>query len=482
MSLTPRTPSSRQLALLFLLPFTLVALVALLQGRILPLGDDWKLFIDFDRIGFVEAIRSNSQVEHGTRFRPFCYGHVWIERSLLGLPFWVCKWIGHLYLGLSGSMLVLLLLSLGLPFGRALLAGLLLAAHPAATEVHGWATARVDTMAACYGLLALWLGATRNGGVLTFLAFLAAFLSKESAYPLLLLPPLLAWAGPARGSRMLAAWAPALLAFAVTAALKLLLVGRFLAEWWSVAVPLGLRIQGYLSHARALVLWPGSSAAPGVLSSVLALVYAAALLGGMLVAPFLPRVRGRVQESPGGFPLLALLAAFVLSLAVTGGIAMRSDLGGSRVWFLPSAFLLGIFAGTSWRPALCLALPAGLLLLHLNLSPYREATRRMGVVLDRLELEVPARERAVRISGLEELHGPVPLFFHMDSFYLLRPVFASTELYDRPLLTRRPIRPEHPARIAALDSKWRAWMRSHGRKVLDLSWDSERGELRATDR
>ena len=104
--------------------------------------------------------------------------------------------------------------------------------------------------------------------------------------------------------------------------------------------------------------------------------------------------------------------------------------------------------------------------------PYREANQRMEVVLERLAIEVPARQNAIRIRGLEQVHGPVPLFILMNVAYMER--FTSTVPEDRPLLTLEGTAPEIEA---ALDKRWREFMLHEKRKILDLVWDKQGGRL-----
>jgi len=468
----------RFLALVFGLPLLAVALFALLQGPSVPLGDDWKLFVDFDRISFAEAIRTNSQPEHGLRFRPFCYAHVWVERSVLGLPFWACKWIGHAYLALAGSALTLLLVRLGIARVAALAAGVLFVTHPTAVEVHGWATARIDTMASAFGLLGLWLALVPRLPqlLLGLVCLLLAFLCKESAYPLFLMPAVLGFASGLRGRDLVRVSLTGVIALGLVIVIKIAIVGAFFADWWSVQVPLLIRARGYLTYLLPLGLWPvtrdWTGPDPGIIADVLAAAYPV-VIAGLLVHGLTNR-----RKAPDRLRTLALLAGFFVTIAVLGGVPARGDLSGNRLWFLPSAFLLAMLASIVQRRTLFVLLVPGCVLLQLNLAPYREAERRMDVVLTRLDAELPKYDNAVRITDLQRLYGPVPLFFHMVNFYPLLPRFRDHDPRTFPLLTLAA-RNEAEKRVnAELDRRWRELMRKRGVKhVLELAWDSARGRL-----
>lgn len=480
------------LACLYGLPVLLAVVLGALQEPVAPLGDDWIFFSHFDHIDLLpasgsgeSAILTNATEPDGLRFRPLAYGHMWLERRAFPGSFAVNSWIGILYVGLAGSALVYLLRALELSRPVALLGGLLFVVHPAQAEVYGWASARIDTMAACFGLTAVGLVVRRRLVPATAL-FAAAFLSKESAYPLVLLPPLLTLLERHGPRAALLSALPGLVALAGCMALKVLLVGDVFAASWSAGireVPLGARLGGYLSYALPLLLQPASSHAPGWCAWALGVPFTAALLlalllpiRGVLLSSSPHRSRRARRPHPLR-PTLGLLAGMLLSLAVTFGVPVGSDLAGGRLWFLPSAFLCGTLVVLGARWPLWIALLPACLLLYGNLAPYRSANHRMRALLDRLDVEVAQPGQAVRVTELEHLHGPVPLFAFLPH-YFHETVPGPPERVARVLLTTDKQRADDPKGLAALDRAWRAEMKKRQLAVLELRWDARTAQLR----
>jgi hypothetical protein len=482
MERTAEAARQRRLGLAALVgaPVLMAALVALLHGPAAPLGDDWIFFSHFDHASLGEAMLTNSAKWDGERFRPFCYAHIWLERHLLGGSFAVNRWIGVVYLGLCGSMLALLLTVLRAPLAKAVLAGLLLVAHPAQAEVHGWATARIDTMATCFGLMALWLHC-RERRTLSGLAFLAAFLSKESAYPLAVLPALHDYLHGRSWRRALRAVVPVGLALALTVASKLIFVGALVPSWATVDIPLGARLDGWLTYLQPLLLMPEAKGAPSGPLDLLAGAFTGLLVLGVLVSAVRVLVvhpTTKASEQPLRqrlLPPLWLAAGFGLALLVTGGVPVRADFSGGRLWLLPCAFLVGLIVYLSHAVPTWMALLPSTLLLLGNLAPYREANRMMQSVVDRVTAEVRDPKRAVRVSGLPAWHGPVPLFALMTNYFAesLGPGF------DRALLWRDDQEAD-AAEMARWDAKWLLLMGRQQRQMVFLRWqDGELQEVRS---
>ncbi|HHI79693.1 MAG TPA: hypothetical protein ENK02_06905 [Planctomycetes bacterium] len=466
----PATGRPRALGLplffLLLLPF----FVSWFAGPQVPVGDDWKLFENLDQLSFHEAILVNTRENEGLRFRPLVNGMVWIERQILGLGFRGNTRLGLLWIGISGAALFLLLLRIGLSRRRAWLGSVLFLAHPAAAEMYGWASTRLYSMGSAFSLLALLLGlgGKAHHALLAGLFFLLAFLSAEATYPLLLGAPLFFWILSRRKPVALLS-APFSLGSAL--GLKKLLLGRVFASWWTARIPLWIRLKGWLLLALPLLLWPvGTFAAEPLLAKILAVLYA----GGMLLALLLPFLRGRFAREENLPRVLAFGVLFLLTLSVTGGVPPRADLGGGRVWFLPSAFFCAAVAVYGNRSLLTLSAPIGLGLLLLNLAPWAQARTKMQRVLSRLEREVPRHERALEVTNLEPQHGPVPLFVLMCEFYSLS--FEGPR-YDRPLLMRKPGNLDEEAFQASIEKQWLQYMSAQGRKILRLRWNPKLGVL-----
>jgi len=131
------------------------------------------------------------------RYRPLRALTFMAERKVWGEKAAGYHFDNALLHALAALVLFWLALALGLSVNRALLAGLLFAAHPAAVEAVAWVKNRTDLLAAlfCASSLLLFIRSLepaarrRLYGGAALLAFLAALLSKESAavYPLLLL-------------------------------------------------------------------------------------------------------------------------------------------------------------------------------------------------------------------------------------------------------------------------------------------------------
>ena len=457
---------AKPLLLLLLLPF----FVSWFAGPTVPIGDDWKLFENLDQLSFQESLLVNTKENEGLRFRPLVNGTVWAERNLLGLRFRGNMRLGLLWIGLSGIALFLLLLRMGLPQHRAWLGSILFLAHPSAAEMYGWASTRIDSMGAAFALLALWagLGKSWRASLLSALFLLAAFLSKESTYPLLLGAPLFFWFLSRRTPPHLLGGP---IALGVTLGLKKLLLGKVFASWWAVSIPFFVRIKGWLFLAFPLLLWPlGTLAAEPTLAKILAGIYA----GGMLLSLLLPFFQKNSGTQKTLSPLWALGALLLLTLSVTGGVPPHADLGGGRVWFLPSAFLCALFACYGNRSLLSLSAPIGLGLLLLNLAPWSQARSKMAHVLDRLAQDVPKHERALEITNLQPQHGPVPLFFLMTEFYTLS--FHGPR-FDRPLLMRKPNNQDEEVFQSRIEKSWLRYMTAQGRKILRLRWNPKLGAL-----
>ncbi len=460
----------RALALPFILLLLLPFFISWFAGPTVPIGDDWKLFQNLDQCDFQEALRINTKENEGLRFRPLVNGTVWVERNILGLDFVGNMRLGLLWLGLSGIALFLLLLRLGLGRRRAWLGSILFLAHPSAAEMYGWASTRIDSMGTTFALLALWagLGKSWRHSLLMALFLLLAFLSKESTYPLLLGAPLFFWFLSLK-SPLHFLGAP--LALGITLGLKKLLVGKVFAAWWAVSIPILIRLKGWLSLTFPLLLWPlGTLAAEPTLAKILAGVYAC----GMLLALLLPFFQKNSGTTKSLSPLWAFGSLLLLTLLVTGGVPPRTDLGGGRVWFLPSAFLCALFASYGNLSLLSFSAPIGLGLLLLNLAPWSVARGKMEHVLVRLDHEVPKHERALEIRNLEAQHGPVPLFFLMTEFYTLS--FHGPR-FDRPLLMRKPRNSDEEAFQSQVEKRWLQYMTAQGRAILRLRWNPKLGTL-----
>jgi hypothetical protein len=378
--------------------------------------------------------------------------------------------MGLLWMGFSGIALFLLLLRIGLYHRRAWLGAILFLAHPSAAEMYGWASTRIDSMGATFGLLALWVGLkkTRYCTLVATFLLLLAFLSKESTYPLLLGTPLFFWV-LFRRTPFHILGGP--LAFGLTVGLKKILVGKVFPSWWSLSLPLGIRIKGWFLLAFPLILWPrGSFSAEPVLAKILAGIYATALILSLILPPF----QKKSETEKKVRPLFAFGLLLILTLSITGGVPPRSDLGGGRVWFLPSAFFCSILALYGNRSLLSFSAPIGLGLLLLNLAPWSQARKKMEHVLNRLAIEVPQHERALEITNLEYQHGPVPLFYLMTEFYTIS--FHGPR-FDRPLLMRKPQNLDEEAFQVKIEKRWLKYMAAQGRDILRLRWNPELGIL-----
>lgn len=450
--------------LAWILPVLVALAIGAAQGRAEPLADDWEVIVNLDRLGLRRALLEDVDASN-MRFRAVGYGLLWVERALLGLSFDAVRWIGLAWIGLAGALVGALTRRLGADAGRALGAAVLFVCLPIHTEAYGWACTRVDVVATALGLAALWSAHARRPAA-ALLLFACAFLTKESAYPL----AVAGWLTlRGRSRRDVASAAAGTVALALVLGLKLWIAGGLVASEWAEVLPWSVRLRGYLSQVVA-PLHPASSAVP----AARALGWAFAAAAGAAV---LASTRGSISGGRRRLATVAALGAVVLGcLAVTGGLPARADWNGSRHWFLPAAFAVVALALWVRTPWLALLACVGAPLLHANLAPYREASRRMGVLLDRLAVEVPARERAVRVADLQRTHGPVALFELAPTFYQLR--FDTGAPEDRPLLSLAfPEGAADHARIAAVDARWRAWMEAHGRRVLDLTWNAESGTL-----
>ncbi|GEM_PF-3892264 len=453
------------LLLLLLLPF----FISWFAGPIVPIGDDWKLFENLDQSSFQEALLVNTHENEGRRFRPLVNGAVWFERNILGCSFQGNMRLGLLWIGLSGVALFLLLLRMGLNLGRAWLGALLFLGHPAAAEMYGWASTRVDSMGTTFSLLALWagLGKSKLHPLWATFLLLCAFLSKESTYPLAVAAPLFFWILSRKEPSTLLG--PPL-ALGLTFGLKKIFVTKVFASWWAASIPFLIRLKGWLLLAFPLLLWPlGTSAALPSLAKILTWIYAGSMLLSLLTLPLQKQPRNQRIK-----PLLALGALLLFTLSVTGGVPPHSDLGGGRVWFLPSAFLCALFATYGTRSFLSISAPIGLGLLLLNLAPWARARTKMNHFLDRLHVEVAKHERALEVTNLESHHGPVPLFFLMTEFYTLS--FRGPR-FDRPLLMRKPANQDELAFQAKIEKRWLQYMTAQRRNILRLRWNPEKGTL-----
>jgi hypothetical protein len=324
-------------------------------------------------------------------------------------------------------------------------------------------------MATCFGLMALWL-AVLERPLLAGLAFLAAFHCKESAYPLVLLPPILTLLGARNLRKALLAGLPGAIALVASLYLKHDLLGIVVPPWTTIEIPLLTRVQGWSTYAGPLLLWPMSSAADNDTGAFLG----AAFTGVLIFGPLLPFTRHLVRGSrlaeiqskaSAKLPTLVFFGVgFLATLALTGGVPVRPDFGGGRLWLLPAAMAIGGLAYAARPIPLWIALVPGLLLLQLNLLPYREASRRMATVVDRVTAELEDPEAAVRVTNLEKQHGPVPLFFLMTENFNI--AVGGPEC-DRVLLTRDDQERDREA-VAALDATWRQRMRDKKLLIVEL--------------
>ncbi len=472
-----------------LIPFLLVLVLSVFQGSFHPIGDDWELFVDFDRLSFSEAVLAKSSVEDGLRFRPVAYGMVWLERHVFGMGFAAEAWLGLVLLGACGAALYSMLRRMEFDRWKSLGAASFYVLHPSLAEVHAWASCRVDLMATGLGLFALSLMLARRawlGGLL----FLLAFLSKESSWPLSIGCVALGFLMGRKGRSLLPFALAPFAALALTLLLKLLLVGKIQADWWFVDIPLSARIAGYFSYLRPL-LWHPWTEASGTLLPTLALAIAGSIFFVMarpLRRFFPPRdagdagSRGKSTSAAAPHflrPLLALFLLFALCLAVTGGVPVRNDYAGARLWFLPAAFFVASLALLlPARVLLALCLPA-VMLLQLQLGPYRVASAAMGRVLTQLDEAIETHGPAVRVRGLPEYLGPVPLFALMPHPYMARYPGKAPE--DRPLLSLDCGDREKEDRLF-LDARWRRYMQEHGRSPRDYHWDRVKLSLAAEGR
>ena len=461
-------------------------LVWLLQLPVARLGDDWIFFEHFRHLplwsaGDAESAWStNTSVSDGLRFRPFAYTHMWLEAKL-GLGFAASHLIGVAYLIGAAQILARIVLALGAKPAAGFGAALVFVLHPAQCEVWGWATARIDGMATFFGLACL-LCLLRDRRILAGLMCLAAFASKESSFPLLVAAPLIVALAP-RQERVLRAGLraglPLLLAFIAYALLKLAYVGEVFAESWQrgiAEVPLGVRIKGYLSLFEPLLWTPSADYAVAELASpwkalarIAAWIFVALLLSAGL-STYLRR------ERPAWRLVMALLIAYALCIAVSFGVPFRPDFAGGRLWLLPSAFL---FSALFFAAPLRLTMPAaGLatLLLHANLSVYRDACARMQHVETAVETAMRQDDSAIRIVDLPSHEGPVPLFAIMTVYH--HESFGSGAI-PRAFLTLRPANDEQRQQLAAYDEQWRTEMKKQGRsKFVRMRWDEASQSLR----
>lgn len=466
------------------------------------LGDDWIYFHEFDFLPLWSsdgpcALTKNGSIEDGLRFRPFCYTWIWCERQLFAayVPSWLS---GVAWIGASAVFLGLWLVSLGVERARAALAAVIFALHPAQVEVWGWASARIDTMACALGFAGLWALA-RHARVLAFFALLFAYGSKESAYPLLLVAPLVPLLRGQGWRRSLVDGGVAAGALLALFTLKAAVLGRVFAESWGQAlqdIPIGMRLSGWISFLDPLLLDPVSSVAQSKVLFVSVLVFGAVWLGSLVLSLALPPVlfairsrRGRLRMAARWrrvLPLAVLfLLAFALTVTVSFGVPARPDLGGGRLWFFPSAFLIAALTLFASRLPLVLLLGLSAVLLHANLAPYRHASASMLKVERRLATEIADPRRAVRVADLPAVDGPVPLFILMAELWAIgldgsRPTAAPPQPSDYPrvFLSWKRDDAEDQRAMDALDEVWSKAMQARGYSVTRLHWKNGALEAR----
>jgi hypothetical protein len=381
------------------------------------------------------------------------------------------------WIGLAGSGLTALLTRMRMRAELAAVAGMLWVLHPAQVEVYGWASTRIDAMAAAFGLfgLAALLGRKR---ILAGILLLLAFASKESSWPLVLAAPVLLIARGHRGRDLLLGSLPGIAGIGLILLLKWILLGGILPPGVEMEIPLSARLQGLLSYFEPLLLRPvGSEAVSSPWRTLLGLLFAIPLLGlatlGLLRALLGWKTHPRASRR-GLALVLALVLCFGLCLAISGGVPVRDDLAGGRVWFLPSAFLVAaLMALPTPRGEHGIAL-LGAMLLIVNLGPYSDASERMRGFLRQMDQAMAEHGHAVRVRGLSEYHGPVPLFALMNFVYMQK--HGGEDIADRPLLSMELGDPQLEDR-AYQDALWRAYHQSKGHSILELRWDDEAGRL-----
>lgn len=492
-----RRRSRSELLLLFapLLACLAFALVHLLVQRPARLGDDWIYFHGFQHWPLTgadepSALLQNGSAADGLRFRPFCYAWLWVEQRVFG-SFDVSAWIGAAWIGTGALALNGWLRALGVRATRAALAGALFGLHPAHSEIWGWASARIDTMAAALGIAALWALA-RERRVLAACAFLAAFASKESAYPLAVLAPLVPLL---RGAGVRRAAVDAGVAFGALAALfaaKYAALGAVFADSWGKAlsvIPLTTMLAGWLSHLEPLLFDPLSTAADGAAlrmrsASWLGVLIVAALLIPVLFVTSVRRQRlAFLARARRLAPLAAICAlGYFGTIAVSFGVAALPDLDGGRLYFLPSAFVVTLLALALPRSAVLVCLLLGTTLLHANLTPYRSASAAMLAVEARIDAELADADTALRIRELPMKRGPVPLFVLMAEHRPLGiPVPDASKAGQAPSWPRlfltwvdpaatKRASAEKKARESVLDGLWAEEMARRKHAVKRLRW------------
>ncbi|MCB9890274.1 MAG: hypothetical protein H6832_06785 [Planctomycetes bacterium] len=474
---------------------TCASFVALEYALQLParLGDDWIYFHEFDSLPLLGsdgsgALTKNGTPEDGLRFRPLCYAWLFVERRLVP-NFAGSHAIGILWIALGGVALASWLVTLGIERMRAGIAGTIFVLHPAQVEVWGWASARIDTMAmamALFGLTAL--AARKPKRSVAFVLLACAYGSKESAYPIAIFAPLVPLL---RGLPFRRAFEDAAISLSALVAIfvtKGLVLGSAFAGSWSAAlreIPLWMHVRGWLADLHVLLVDPHSSAAP------FGHVWAAFWFGVLVLAITTPlavlattsrlRQRRMIRTWRARMPVHALMAiGFLLTIAVSFGVGVRPDLAGGRLWYLPSAFVCASIAIWSPRVLMAVWIATGAVLLHENLAPYREASKIMTTVEERLAREVANPRAAIRVEHLPKEYGPVPLFFLMAELWTfgrdgLAPDTDATRPsgYPRVFLTWSST--GEPRDLTAVDAVWSEEMQRRGHDIVRLTYAD--GEL-----
>ncbi len=454
------------------------------------LGDDWIYFHEFDDLALLDsdgggALTKNGRPEDGLRFRPFSYLWLFVERRLTQ-SFAVSHAIGLAWIGLGGTALVAFLRAIGVTSSRACLAALLFVLHPAQVEVWGWASARIDTMAMAASFAGLALLAGVAGPlrlVLAYFAFAAAFGSKEAAYPVVAVAPLVPLLRGLGARRALRDAVVACLALGSVLGLKLLLLGSAFAGSWGLAlatIPLRMHVAGWFSYLHALLVDPRSTAAPaGQVASALwfgLMVVAIATPFAVLATTTRHQKRRLLRRMSAQTPLYALcIVGFFLTITVSFGVPARGDLAGSRLWYLPSAFLCAAIAMHATRVVLVAGIVVGAFLLDQNLAPYREAGRLMTRVEATIEGELSDAGRALRVADLPKEHGPVPLFVLMAELWTVgRPELADDSTASGPPSFPRVFLSWSEAGqardLGPVEAIWATEMQRRGLEIRRLVW------------
>jgi len=287
----------------------------------------------------------------------------WFYRPLITLSFWVDQCVGgpspfvsHLSNVLAhavSTLLVALLWRRFLPDGRAFLAGLLWATMPAHQAAILWAVGRVDSHAAVWCLLTLWLSQRRHERLAdheraprwpSLLAFAVALASKELAF---VVPPLAAalvclrLAGIGFAARLR-------LAAAQTAPLFGLLVVYFVFRY----VVLGRLVGGYddmqfdpVAMLDGLVQTTADLLVPMRWSGGDALAFGTGLPRGVWVwitaLPVLVAAAAAVRHARR---LIALPLFLLACLPMAAFFASAHNVHNLRYYYLPAAALVGLLA------------------------------------------------------------------------------------------------------------------------------------------